>query len=545
MEAAALFGGGAAGGGAGGGVSIEAADPSLALPDSTGKYNVKVKRQMSAKLKASEVNELIERQRQEQKNAARLAEEAAARQVRLSEYESTLTTLWKDQWSYVQLGQLPKDVEKPNEIGRKGLNERDTTLRDQLGELLVLYFQELFDTYLYYAKVEADASASELYRMTDFNWKNVLRDSKVVGDNKASQIGTQTVSSIFKFVNQRRDNLTQGKIQGPKDPKPPPPPSSADPSGAPPAESLEDITDAVTKAMVDSGAAASAAAQGFSSAVTRSHYAAGSLYAFTFSEFLEGLIHVALELPPPPNAPPPGPSGLSSLYVCTCVRTLLDNHVIPYAKRGNTLEFRKVIVSSAALAEALASIGPLLEPLYNTFAGSDLRAGRGGTGLSLKTFLDMCTQSELIGGSLSNMQVKSVFVNSLQISIDSDDGRKPLLQKHEFFESILRLAYVYDLSKEDPSPSQRATGASRGARAKRAAGEAEQRAKRDPSVAYSGLVKGAVDGVTPRGGDVAAGETMAEATEAAILQKMPTVCGKLLALLEEKVKQTLHGAAVS
>ena len=546
--AAAEGGEGAADAAGGGGRGGE--DGSLTLPDSSGKYNVKVKRQMSAKLKASQVNDLIEKQRQEQKNAQRLAEEAAARQARLKEYESSLGALWVDQWDHVQLDQLPKDVERPNEIGRRGLAERDPTFRAELGDLLLLYFQELFDTYLYYAKVEADASASELYRMTDFNWKNVLRDATVVGA-PPGQISTQTVSSIFKFVNQRRDNLEQGKNKASREAKG----GAAAGLGAGAGAGLEgeaaaqDITDAVAKAMADSGAAASAAASGFSSPVTRSHYAAGSLYAFTFSEFLEGLIHVALELPPPPNAPPPGPSGLSSLYVVNSVRALLDGKVIPFAKRGNTLEFRKAIVTSGPLNEALASISPMLEPLYNTFAGdtSQLRAGRGGGGLSLKTFLDMCSQSELIGGALSNMQVKATFVNSLKISIDAEDSRKPLLNKGEFMEAVLRLAYAYDLSKDDPSPSNRATGVARGGRAKRAAAEsASERAKKDPAVAYTGLIKEAVDGVTPRGGAAAAaGETVAEQVESAILLKLPTVCGKLLALLEEKVKQTLHGAAVS
>ena len=489
--AAAEGGEGAADAAGGGGRGGEDGSPTLSDP--SGKYNVKVKRQMSAKLKASQVNDLIEKQRQEQKNAQRLAEEAAARQARLKEYESSLGALWVDQWDHVQLDQLPKDVERPNEIGRRGLAERDPTFRAELGDLLLLYFQELFDTYLYYAKVEADASASELYRMTDFNWKNVLRDATVVGA-PPGQISTQTVSSIFKFVNQRRDNLEQGKNKASREAKG----GAAAGLGAGAGAGLEgeaaaqDITDAVAKAMADSGAAASAAASGFSSPVTRSHYAAGSLYAFTFSEFLEGLIHVALELPPPPNAPPPGPSGLSSLYVVNSVRALLDGKVIPFAKRGNTLEFRKAIVTSGPLNEALASISPMLEPLYNTFAGdtSQLRAGRGGGGLSLKTFLDMCSQSELIGGALSNMQVKATFVNSLKISIDAEDSRKPLLNKGEFMEAVLRLAYAYDLSKDDPSPSNRATDVARGGRAKRAAAESASSAPRRPGGRLHGAYQG-------------------------------------------------------
>ena len=72
------------------------------------------------------------------------------------------------------------------------------------------------------------------------------------------------------------------------------------------------------------------------------------------------------------------------------------------------------------------------------------------------------------------------------------------------------------------------------------------RAKKDASIAYTGLVERGLEGVTPRGAAaVAVGETLAEQMESTILQRLPTVCGKLLALLEEKVKQTLHGAAVS
>ena len=134
--------------------------------------------------------------------------------------------------------------------------------------------------------------------MMDFNWKALLRDATVVGDDKSSQLGTQAASAIFKSVNQRRDNLTQSKGAMSKDrgggALGMPGAAAAQEQSADPAE----YTEAALKAMANPGgeAAAEKASVGFSSSVTRSHYAAGSLYAFTFSEYLEGLLHVALEV---------------------------------------------------------------------------------------------------------------------------------------------------------------------------------------------------------------------------------------------------------
>ena len=121
--------------------------------------------------------------------------------------------------------------------------------------------------------------------------------------------------------------------------------------------------------------------------------------------------------------------------------------------------------------------------------------------------------------------VKNTFVSSLQIAADSDAARKPLLEKPEFFEALLRLAYVYDSTRDEEKGSARGGG---GRGKKKAEGAAF-----NPRVAAESLTaavksKLGVDG-TPRA-DGADGEV--SEIEATIIEKLPTVTGKLLALLE-------------
>ena len=138
------------------------------------------------------------------------------------------------QWKYVLLEKLPGDAL----ISGQGVAEREPYLADDLAELLRAHFQQLFDTYLYYAKVswnftchslsclllptckyllharvqakaipahsymharhgfsqvEAEASTAELYRMTDSSWRMLLRDATVVGDGR-EQIKTMVAT---------------------------------------------------------------------------------------------------------------------------------------------------------------------------------------------------------------------------------------------------------------------------------------------------------------------------------------------------------------
>ena len=102
-------------------------------------------------------------------------------------------------------------------------------------------------------------------------------------------------------------------------------------------------------------------ARGFGSSVTKSHYAAGSLYGFTFSEYLEGLIVAAVQLASVGQPPPK--EGHSSDFVLTSVRVLLEEHVLANCAKGDVLGFRYTIANSSIMSEALDVIRPLVDPL--------------------------------------------------------------------------------------------------------------------------------------------------------------------------------------
>lgn len=476
--------------------------------DGAKPLGLKARRQMSAKLKAGEVQDLLVQQSHERKNARQRAEEDAARARRLRAYEANLATLWESQWEHVQLARLPSDSQVPDAHGRVGVAEREPVLASRLAALLKEHFQRLFDIYLFYAKVDADAAASELYRMTDFTWKALLKDATVVGDDRATQLNTQQASGIFRLVNQRRDNLTLNKgggkgMDGKGASATPAARAGAAPTG--PADYTAAVLEAVQQATD---------ADGFGSSVTKAHYAAGSLYAFTFSEYLEGLIFVALERPPPASAARPA-SGLTAEGVLAAVQSLLEECILPYANKGQVLEFRRVLLNSTYLSEAATAIEPHFQALYSRYAEA-LQKNKVGEAFSLKSFLEACAEAGLTGSQLSHVQVKTAFVNSLQISAESAASRRPLLERSEFIEAVFRLAFAYDDSRDQAEAFKSG---------RKAARKAALRAQvRDPSAMLAAAVKSKLE---PAGSDDPPNEL-----EATILQKLPAVCGKLLALLE-------------
>ena len=87
---------------------------------------------------------------------------------------------------------------------------------------------------------------------------------------------------------------------------------------------------AVMKAMVEGTPRG-----GYASSVTRAHYAAGSIYAFTFSEFLEGLICAAIELAN--GFKPPPPEGLSTEHVMEAAFGGSSRHGWCYRRGGRNL----------------------------------------------------------------------------------------------------------------------------------------------------------------------------------------------------------------
>ena len=115
-------------------------------------------------------------------------------------------------------------------------------------------------------------------------------------------------------------------------------------------------------AAITSGVLKAAAAEGggFGNAVLASHhFGAGSLYSFTFSEFLEGIVFVALELYPPPatlvravtpTASAPSGAMLTAAHVLKVVEKVLTECIMPRAKRGGVLEFRRLVRPHASTA---------------------------------------------------------------------------------------------------------------------------------------------------------------------------------------------------
>ena len=233
----------------------------------------KLARQQTEMLNEEQVAEAMQRRQEERlRDEKRREQNEQARRERLKLYETSLHDLWSTQWVHVQLGRLPSD----QLVDGMGVVEREPLLMTQLAELMRNHFQQLFDTYLYYAKVEIAENATELYRMTESSWKTLLRVAGVVGTG-AQQVSTTTCSRIFTQVNQRRDNLMKGA-----------------------GSYATAVAEGTNNAAVTAGVLQ--ATDDFDEnmlafdAVTRSHYAAGSLFSFTFSEFLEGVVFVALEL---------------------------------------------------------------------------------------------------------------------------------------------------------------------------------------------------------------------------------------------------------
>ena len=66
------------------------------------------------------------------------------------------------------------------------MTQREPRLAADLSELLRGHFAPLFDTYMYYAKTDADENAAELYRMTEPGWKAMLRDALVLGGERCT-----------------------------------------------------------------------------------------------------------------------------------------------------------------------------------------------------------------------------------------------------------------------------------------------------------------------------------------------------------------------
>ena len=294
---------------------------------------------------------------------------------------------------------LPTDVEKADEEGRGVVS---AAFR-KLAGLLQHYFAALFDTYLFYAKVEADAPASELYKMTDFNWKTLLRDATVVGDSKdpeAPQLTTQAATAIFKAVNQRRDNLTQNKGKE----------AQAVNKGLKAADGTPTAySEAALKATTGGEVHPVLAHRRRLQCWRDQDPCGGLLYAFVL-EFLEGLLHVALGAPNSSGMIDQGERPYDRVH--PAAGSLADQRQdLPNVRHGEVLEFRRMVVGSGLIVGAQRD--PMLDPLYERYAQLPSK-GRyhGGYGCSLKAFLDLCQDADLVGQQLSHLNVKTAFISS-------------------------------------------------------------------------------------------------------------------------------------
>ena len=194
-------------------------------------------------------------------------------------------------------------------------------------------------------------------------------------------------------------------------------------------------------------------AAGAEAAASRHLGSAGSLYGFTFSEFVEGLVFVALELPPASAVL--STSGLTTPYVVSCARALLEEHVLLKAKSSGILETRRTLLDSVDLSAALDAVKADIDPVYKCFTSQPQRMGsqnrpRGDSaGITLSQFLELLEGAQLIGGKLSRMRVKTIFISSLELTAESADTRRPLLSRAEFDEALLRICFAFEPSKEE------------------------------------------------------------------------------------------------
>jgi hypothetical protein len=497
------------------------------------------------------VAKALQEREKEMESSEHRSKVEARRMSRMDTFNSSMRDLWQSQWKHVQLGELPNDTEDTPDAdgqGGGGVASRDPRLAESLADIFELRFPDLFDIYLFYSRVDvaesADASASELYRMTDFTWRSVLKDSKIVsvepGPAARKMLSTMVASRIFVSVNQRRDNLenrelvmerkiaskgykkgVEAKLQGAVL-MATPTQSSSQQEEAPSTNEAESVGEIL---------------QGHSAA-------AGSLYAFTFSEFLEGLVHAALELQALARRPAVG--GLTSSYVSAAVSTMLEERLLPFAKRADVIKLRSMLLSSAALSEALDAIKRDIDRLFDRVASAPQRLGRltssakDGGGFPLKAFLGICADAQLTGPQLSIKQVKTIFLSSLELSADSASGRRPLLRRDEFDEALLRLTHGYQASEGELVATRGGGDGSTAATPSRAqtGGDNRRRALasgsrgKDGDARVSELTAELVGKVGPAGEAMSKARTPDEVEtlelEATILAKLPIVCGRLL-----------------
>jgi hypothetical protein len=153
---------------------------------------------------------------------------------------------------------------------------------------------------------------------------------------------------------------------------------------------------------------------------------------------------------------------------------------------------------------------------------------RDNSGVSLKSFVELCDMAELIGPSLSRVSVKAIFLASLELTAESARGRRPLLSRGELDEALLRLCLAYEPSKVEHS-AMAGTGG-RHTPAKSKLGKAGQARVAELAQSVAGLRPTDAE----RESDEQAHER--EALEGTIYDRLPIVCGRLFGSFEENYK---------
>ena len=105
-------------------------------------------------------------------------------------------------------------------------------------------------------------------------------------------------------------------------------------------------------------------------------------------------------------------------------------------RHGEVLAFREELLGSLIVGEAVGAMEPQLRQLQTFHSETISEKGKRVSGVGIKKFLGMVQRAKMIGSSLSLMQVKDCFVNSLKISYDGE-SRRPLLRTEEQFQEAM------------------------------------------------------------------------------------------------------------
>ena len=135
--------------------------------------------------------------------------------------------------------------------------------------------------------------------------------------------------------------------------------------------------------------------------------------ALTTTEFVEMLIRISHGLYA--NVPlVDSETGQESRRTLTqCMTTLMEEHILPYAKRSDAEEFRKKL-RAKPVHRIFQKYGPRIEKIFERYAkadSSDMMEERASMTMNLKEFFQMMKEKHLLGPTLPHKTVMSLFQN--------------------------------------------------------------------------------------------------------------------------------------